>query len=58
MRRVSDLPEKICASCGRPFRWRKRWARCWNEVLTCSERCRGDRRRAARSERAKTKAAP
>ena len=26
MRKKSDLPGKICASCGRPFTWRKSWA--------------------------------
>jgi len=38
------LPAKICAHCGRPFAWRKRWARCWAEVRYCSQRCRGHRR--------------
>lgn len=36
----SNLPSKICASCGRPFNWRKKWERCWDEVRYCSERCR------------------
>ncbi|MFJ7142896.1 MAG: DUF2256 domain-containing protein [Pseudomonas protegens] len=36
----SELPRKDCAACGRPFTWRKRWARCWDEVRWCSERCR------------------
>ncbi|MDP3275239.1 MAG: DUF2256 domain-containing protein [Deltaproteobacteria bacterium] len=57
MRNVSDLPQKLCVSCGRPFRWRKRWARCWSEVLTCSERCRGERRSLARAERRKAQEA-
>jgi hypothetical protein len=34
------LPEKTCAHCQRPFAWRKRWQRVWNEVRYCSERCR------------------
>lgn len=34
------LPEKICVRCGRPFSWRKKWARVWEEVLYCSDRCR------------------
>ncbi|MGK0151970.1 DUF2256 domain-containing protein [Pseudomonas putida] len=34
------LPSKICVVCGRPFNWRKRWARCWAQVRYCSERCR------------------
>ncbi len=40
-----NLPEKICAACGRPFAWRKKWARDWDKVKTCSERCKGDLRR-------------
>jgi hypothetical protein len=35
----SNLPSKICLSCGRPFDWRKKWERCWDEVRYCSERC-------------------
>jgi len=38
-RRKSDLPEKLCAICGRPFVWRKKWAKVWDEVRYCSERC-------------------
>lgn len=33
------LPEKICAACQRPFSWRKKWERVWEEVRFCSERC-------------------
>lgn len=39
-----DLPEKTCPTCGRPFAWRKRWARVWDEVRFCSERCRRESR--------------
>ncbi|MEM1409604.1 MAG: DUF2256 domain-containing protein [Pseudomonadota bacterium] len=35
-----DLPQKVCKTCGRPFTWRKKWARVWDEVQYCSERCR------------------
>ncbi|WP_415920939.1 DUF2256 domain-containing protein [Tateyamaria sp. SN6-1] len=45
MRRKSDLPEKMCPVCNRPFTWRKKWERVWDEVKYCSDRC----RRAARS---------
>ncbi|MEL6167921.1 MAG: DUF2256 domain-containing protein [Pseudomonadota bacterium] len=45
MRRKADLPEKTCATCGRPFTWRKKWARVWDEVRYCSDRCRSDRTR-------------
>lgn len=43
MRKKSELPEKICATCGRPFTWRKKWARDWDEVRYCSDRCRGSK---------------
>lgn len=36
----ADLPSKPCAACGRPFTWRKKWARDWDSVKTCSDRCR------------------
>ena len=35
----SDLPQKICAVCERPFTWRKKWRNVWDEVKYCSERC-------------------
>ncbi|MDO9490351.1 MAG: DUF2256 domain-containing protein [Sphingomonadaceae bacterium] len=34
------LPEKICLRCQRPFAWRKKWARDWEQVKYCSDRCR------------------
>lgn len=34
------LPTKICIVCKRPFVWRKKWAKQWNQVKYCSERCR------------------
>ncbi|MEI6155910.1 MAG: DUF2256 domain-containing protein [bacterium] len=36
----SERPEKICVVCGRPFQWRKRWERVWDEVKFCSDACR------------------
>jgi hypothetical protein len=45
MRLKSDLPRKICGACGRPFAWRKKWAKNWDEVKTCSDRCKGELRR-------------
>ncbi|MGQ9480645.1 DUF2256 domain-containing protein [Chloroflexus sp.] len=44
-KRKGQLPTKICTVCGRPFEWRKKWARCWDEVRYCSERCRRESRR-------------
>ncbi|MDP9095259.1 MAG: DUF2256 domain-containing protein [Pseudomonadota bacterium] len=46
----ADLPSKICASCGRPFTWRKKWASTWGEVRYCSDACRSGRRDAAREQ--------
>lgn len=37
----ANLPVKICAACARPFAWRKKWARDWDQVKFCSDRCRG-----------------
>ncbi|MDP4741950.1 MAG: DUF2256 domain-containing protein [Schleiferiaceae bacterium] len=36
----SNLPTKICAVCQKPFAWRKKWERDWEQVRYCSERCR------------------
>ncbi|MGI4944082.1 MAG: DUF2256 domain-containing protein [Janthinobacterium lividum] len=44
MRKKADLPTKVCAQCGRPFAWRKKWRAVWAEVRYCSDAC----RRAAR----------
>ncbi|MEK9713566.1 MAG: DUF2256 domain-containing protein [Thalassolituus sp.] len=33
------LEEKICAHCERPFCWRRKWARDWDNVKYCSQRC-------------------
>ncbi|MFT4738983.1 MAG: hypothetical protein ACI8QD_001342 [Cyclobacteriaceae bacterium] len=38
-----DLPEKVCATCQKPFSWRKKWEKDWDEVKYCSERCRRNR---------------
>ncbi|MCP1337669.1 DUF2256 domain-containing protein [Futiania mangrovi] len=45
MRRRSDLPQKTCAACGRPFAWRRKWADVWDEVRYCSDACRRARPR-------------
>ena len=36
----SDLPSKVCTECGRPFTWRKKWEKVWDEVKYCSGKCR------------------
>jgi hypothetical protein len=40
----SELPSKMCPVCNRPFNWRKKWERCWNEVKYCSKRCSQERK--------------
>ncbi|MDV3252685.1 DUF2256 domain-containing protein [Devosia sp. BK] len=39
----SDLPVKTCLVCKRPFVWRKKWAKVWDEVKYCSDACRAQR---------------
>ncbi|MDG1534679.1 MAG: DUF2256 domain-containing protein [Schleiferiaceae bacterium] len=39
MHKKQNLPEKVCATCGRPFTWRKKWERDWENVKYCSKRC-------------------
>lgn len=43
----ADLPAKACAHCGRPFTWRRKWARDWEAVKYCSDACRRGRGPAA-----------
>lgn len=42
-RKKRDLPSRLCATCGRPFVWRKKWEKVWDEVKYCSDRCRRQR---------------
>jgi hypothetical protein len=37
----AELPTKRCAACGRDFVWRKKWAKVWDAVKYCSDKCRG-----------------
>jgi hypothetical protein len=39
-----NLPEKICVVCKRPFTWRKKWERSWDEITCCSKACNGQRK--------------
>nr|WP_207764394.1 DUF2256 domain-containing protein [Salmonella enterica] len=39
----ANLPSKICPVCQRPFSWRKKWEKNWEEVKYCSDRCRNTR---------------
>ncbi len=36
---------KTCRGCGRTIVWRRKWARCWEQVRYCSQRCRRRRSR-------------
>lgn len=49
-----NLPSKICVVCNRPFTWRKKWERVWDEVTTCSKGCNNKRRVANRQKGKKT----
>jgi hypothetical protein len=35
-----NLPDKTCPTCKKPFLWRKKWARDWDQVVYCSDKCR------------------
>ena len=35
-----NLPSKVCPVCQRPFNWRKKWEKVWEDVKYCSEKCR------------------
>ena len=43
MIKKENLPSKICLICERPFTWRKKWEKVWDEVKYCSEKCRRNR---------------
>ncbi|MDA9312113.1 DUF2256 domain-containing protein [Vicingaceae bacterium] len=38
------LPRKNCIVCEKPFTWRKKWDKVWDEVKFCSERCRRNKK--------------
>lgn len=50
----SNLPEKLCAACGRAFSWRKKWERHWEDVRFCSDACRTGRREKRRQSQGKS----
>jgi len=39
----AGLPAKTCAACGRPFVWRRKWRKDWDQVKYCSDACRRKR---------------
>jgi hypothetical protein len=40
MIKKQNLQAKICIVCLRPFSWRKKWEKVWEEVKYCSDKCR------------------
>ncbi|MBK8365931.1 MAG: DUF2256 domain-containing protein [Bacteroidetes bacterium] len=34
------LPSKTCMTCEKPFSWRKKWEKNWDNVKYCSDKCR------------------
>lgn len=36
-----NLPNKTCVVCQKPFAWRKKWEKVWDEVKYCGDKCRG-----------------
>ena len=45
MTKKENLPSKICITCNKPFSWRKKWQKVWNEVKYCSEKCKRNKAR-------------
>ncbi|MCS4433637.1 DUF2256 domain-containing protein [Aquiflexum gelatinilyticum] len=40
----SELPTKTCPVCNRPFTWRKKWQKNWENVKYCSKKCAGTKK--------------
>ena len=40
----THLPEKICIVCKRPFMWRKKLKKAWDNVKYCSKKCQKNRK--------------
>ncbi|RKS90357.1 uncharacterized protein DUF2256 [Flavobacterium limicola] len=34
----------MCLVCNRPFSWRKKWEKVWDEVKYCSEKCKRNKK--------------
>jgi hypothetical protein len=52
-KKKGQLPTKLCPICHKPFEWRKKWAKNWENVVYCSERCRRESGREAKRQRTK-----
>ncbi|MGB0753315.1 MAG: DUF2256 domain-containing protein [Gammaproteobacteria bacterium] len=48
MHKKLNLPSKTCLQCSKPFTWRKKWERDWDNVQFCSKKCRGEHQRESR----------
>ena len=44
MQKKQNLPQKVCIVCQRPFFWRKKWEKVWDEVKYCSQKCKREAR--------------
>jgi hypothetical protein len=42
-KKPADRASKICPVCQKSFTWRKKWAKDWENVIYCSERCKKSR---------------
>ncbi len=47
-KRKAELPQKICIVCNRPYTWRKKWEKIWEEIKYCSDKCRMNRNKTSR----------
>lgn len=47
---MSQPSEKPCARCGRTIEYRKKWARNWDEIKYCSDKCRNAKPAASNDE--------
>ncbi|MDD2934733.1 MAG: DUF2256 domain-containing protein [Methylotenera sp.] len=36
----SHLPSKLCTHCGLTMAWRRSWAKNWDSIKYCSDKCR------------------
>jgi hypothetical protein len=40
---MSTVENKVCVTCGRAIEYRKKWAKNWNEIKYCGEKCRSNK---------------
>jgi len=44
MLKKENFDSKVCPVCQRPFNWRKKWEKNWDNVKYCSAKCKGQRK--------------